>query len=175
MCVESDWRGPPLQPQNWVQVPANLLVGLVTFGTQVHVQECEFAKCPKSYCFRGSKDVTSQSGSTDSLVGEQYSLLGHNDRDTLPSAMVPSPGLEALDKTSPVLDTKDDGQDLFEEGELAVEPKTSKTTLWPKEVMQQQVGAPSSFDISILDKEFDAIFCQNTFEFSFRDYKYYPF
>jgi protein transport protein SEC23 len=39
-------------------VPANSLVGLITYGTQVHVHELGFAECPKSYVFRGSKDVT---------------------------------------------------------------------------------------------------------------------
>lgn len=39
-------------------VPANSLVGLITYGTQVHVHELGFGECPKSYVFRGSKDVT---------------------------------------------------------------------------------------------------------------------
>lgn len=39
-------------------LPANSLVGLITYGTQVHVHELGFAECPKSYVFRGSKDVT---------------------------------------------------------------------------------------------------------------------
>eukprot|EP00850_Spirogloea_muscicola_P001226 SM000004S15096 [mRNA] locus=s4:1232983:1238730:+ [translate_table: standard] len=34
--------------------------GLITFGTQVQVHELGFTECPKSYVFRGSKDVTKQ-------------------------------------------------------------------------------------------------------------------
>ncbi|KAL3678997.1 hypothetical protein R1sor_021953 [Riccia sorocarpa] len=41
-------------------VPANSLVGLITYGTQVHVHELGFSECPKSYVFRGSKDVTKE-------------------------------------------------------------------------------------------------------------------
>jgi len=39
-------------------IPENSLVGLITFGTTVQVFELAFADCPKSYVFRGSKDVT---------------------------------------------------------------------------------------------------------------------
>ena len=35
-------------------------VGLVTFGTHVHVHELGFTDCPKAYVFRGSKDYTPQ-------------------------------------------------------------------------------------------------------------------
>jgi protein transport protein SEC23 len=41
-------------------IPENSLVGLVTFGAQVHVHELGFPECPKSYLFRGSKDVTKE-------------------------------------------------------------------------------------------------------------------
>lgn len=33
-------------------------VGLVTFGTHVHVHELGFSDCPKAYVFRGSKDYS---------------------------------------------------------------------------------------------------------------------
>jgi len=36
-------------------LPEKSLVGLITFGTHVHVHELGFADCPKSYVFRGSK------------------------------------------------------------------------------------------------------------------------
>uniref|UniRef100_A0A7N0UJL5 Protein transport protein SEC23 n=1 Tax=Kalanchoe fedtschenkoi TaxID=63787 RepID=A0A7N0UJL5_KALFE len=39
-------------------LPDNSLVGLITFGTYVHVHELGFGQIPKSYVFRGSKDVT---------------------------------------------------------------------------------------------------------------------
>lgn len=39
-------------------LPSHALVGLITFGTLVHVYELGFSEVPKSYVFRGSKDVT---------------------------------------------------------------------------------------------------------------------
>jgi protein transport protein SEC23 len=33
-------------------------VGLVTFGTHVHVHELGFAECPKAFVFRGTKDYS---------------------------------------------------------------------------------------------------------------------
>ena len=41
-------------------LPENALVGLITYGTHVHVHELGFDDCPKSYVFRGSKTFTSQ-------------------------------------------------------------------------------------------------------------------
>ncbi|KAL6063063.1 GTPase-activating protein S23, variant 2 [Balamuthia mandrillaris] len=41
-------------------IPENSLVGLITFGTTVQVFELAFADCPKSWVFRGSKDVTAK-------------------------------------------------------------------------------------------------------------------
>lgn len=39
-------------------LPENALVGLITFGTHVHVHELGFADCAKSYVFRGSGTYT---------------------------------------------------------------------------------------------------------------------
>eukprot|EP01112_Ceratiomyxa_fruticulosa_P020007 TRINITY_DN668_c0_g5_i1.p1 TRINITY_DN668_c0_g5~~TRINITY_DN668_c0_g5_i1.p1 ORF type:complete len:758 (-),score=112.40 TRINITY_DN668_c0_g5_i1:65-2338(-) len=39
-------------------LPENAIVGLITFGTTVQVYELSFIECPKSYVFRGNKDVT---------------------------------------------------------------------------------------------------------------------
>uniref|UniRef100_A0A5B7AE00 Protein transport protein SEC23 n=1 Tax=Davidia involucrata TaxID=16924 RepID=A0A5B7AE00_DAVIN len=39
-------------------VPENSLVGLITFGTYVHVHELGFGQIPKVYVFKGSKEVT---------------------------------------------------------------------------------------------------------------------
>mgnify|MGYP001161467638 CR=1 FL=1 len=39
-------------------MPENALVGLITFGTNVHLHELGFTECPKSYVFRGTKEVT---------------------------------------------------------------------------------------------------------------------
>ena len=48
-------------------LPEEALVGLVTFGTMVHVHEIGFQECPKSYVFKGSKDIP---------VAEVKELLG---------------------------------------------------------------------------------------------------
>ncbi|KAJ1427865.1 Zinc finger, Sec23/Sec24-type [Sesbania bispinosa] len=39
-------------------LPENSLVGLITFGTFVHVHELGFGLVPKTYVFKGSKDVS---------------------------------------------------------------------------------------------------------------------
>ncbi|KAI5062996.1 hypothetical protein GOP47_0021543 [Adiantum capillus-veneris] len=41
-------------------LPAHALVGLITFGTLIHVHELGFSEVSKSYVFRGSKDVTKE-------------------------------------------------------------------------------------------------------------------
>jgi len=51
-------------------VPDYCHVGLVTFGTHVHVHELGFADCSKCYVFRGSKEYTS------AQVVEQLGLRG---------------------------------------------------------------------------------------------------
>ncbi|TYZ59310.1 hypothetical protein PybrP1_001189 [[Pythium] brassicae (nom. inval.)] len=42
------------------QLPPDALIGLVTFGTMVHVHELGFPEVPKSHVFRGNKDFTTQ-------------------------------------------------------------------------------------------------------------------
>lgn len=42
--------------QALTMVPEYAQVGLVTFGTHVHVHELGFSECPKAYVFRGTKD-----------------------------------------------------------------------------------------------------------------------
>lgn len=39
-------------------VPENCLIGLITFGTYVHVHELGFGQIPKVHVFKGTKDVT---------------------------------------------------------------------------------------------------------------------
>ncbi len=39
-------------------IPENTLVGLVTYGAMVQIHELAFTGCPKSYVFRGNKEVT---------------------------------------------------------------------------------------------------------------------
>ncbi|XP_038681635.1 protein transport protein SEC23-like isoform X2 [Tripterygium wilfordii] len=41
-------------------LPDNSLVGLITFGTFVHVHELGFSQIPKSYVFKATKDVVSK-------------------------------------------------------------------------------------------------------------------
>ena len=41
-------------------LPEESRVGLVTYGTHVHVHELGFTDCPKSYVFRGNKEFTQQ-------------------------------------------------------------------------------------------------------------------
>ena len=41
-------------------LPEDSLVGLITFGTHVHVHELGFTDCPKSFVFRGEKDYPPQ-------------------------------------------------------------------------------------------------------------------
>ena len=54
--------------------PRERLVGLVTFGTHVHVHELGFADCPKSYVFRGSKEFTSQQIQDQLFAGNRHRL-----------------------------------------------------------------------------------------------------
>ena len=39
-------------------LPEDALVGLITYGTHVHVHELGFAECQKTYVFRGGKEFT---------------------------------------------------------------------------------------------------------------------
>jgi protein transport protein SEC23 len=41
-------------------IPENSLVGLITFGAMVQLHELAFVGCPKSYVFRGNKEVTAK-------------------------------------------------------------------------------------------------------------------
>lgn len=41
-------------------LPDNSLIGLVTFGTLVHVHELGFGQIPKAYVFKGSKDISKE-------------------------------------------------------------------------------------------------------------------
>ncbi|KAJ2006702.1 GTPase-activating protein S23 [Coemansia thaxteri] len=41
-------------------LPANALVGLITFGTMVQLHELGYQDCPKSYVFRGAKDYNAK-------------------------------------------------------------------------------------------------------------------
>lgn len=41
-------------------LPENAMMGLITFGSTVQVYELAFGECPKSYVFRGNKEVTAK-------------------------------------------------------------------------------------------------------------------
>ena len=46
--------------QSLLLLPPNSLVGLVTFGRNVHIHELSFDECAKSYVLRGDKELTAQ-------------------------------------------------------------------------------------------------------------------
>ncbi|KAK7286719.1 hypothetical protein RJT34_21921 [Clitoria ternatea] len=58
-------------------LPENSLVGLITFGSLVHVHELGFSVVPKTYVFKGSKDV-----SKDQLL-EQMSFFANKPRPAI--------------------------------------------------------------------------------------------
>jgi hypothetical protein len=47
-------------PQAISQLPEYVHVGLITFGTHVHVYEIGFTELSKCYVFRGAKEYTAQ-------------------------------------------------------------------------------------------------------------------
>lgn len=55
--------------QSLMLLPENAKVGLVTFGQNVHIHELSFDDCPKSYVFRGSRELKS---------GDIATFLGFN-------------------------------------------------------------------------------------------------
>lgn len=56
--------------QALTMIPDYAQIGLVSFGTHVHVHELGFQECPKAYVFRGSKEYT------PAAVQEQLGLMG---------------------------------------------------------------------------------------------------
>lgn len=65
-------------------IPEYAHVGLITYGTHVHVHELGFAECSKCYVFRGSKEYTSQQ------VVEQLGLRSAATRPGGPQATAPT-------------------------------------------------------------------------------------
>jgi len=45
--------------QSLLLLPQNAQVGLITFGRNVHIHELSFEECPKSFVFRGDKELSS--------------------------------------------------------------------------------------------------------------------
>ena len=66
-------------------LPEDSWVGLITFGTLVHVHELGFADCPKSFVFRGEKEYTTQK--VQELLGVSPLRLGHAANHINPQAM----------------------------------------------------------------------------------------
>lgn len=56
--------------QALTMIPEYAQVGLVTYGTHVHVHELGFPECPKTYVFKGNKDYTA------GAIQEQLALVG---------------------------------------------------------------------------------------------------
>lgn len=52
-------------------MPENCLIGLITFGTYVHVHEVGYGQIPKVYVFKGSKEITKEN------VLENLGFLGN--------------------------------------------------------------------------------------------------
>ncbi|XP_073013289.1 protein transport protein SEC23 E-like [Typha latifolia] len=68
-------------------LPDHALVGLVTFGTQVHLYELGFSDLSKIYVFRGTKEI-----SKDQIL-DQLGLSGKGMRPAVPAGVVQSNGL----------------------------------------------------------------------------------
>ena len=41
-------------------IPPDALIGLITYGKMAYVHELGFSECPKSYVFRGDKELTAR-------------------------------------------------------------------------------------------------------------------
>ena len=39
-------------------IPPDAYIGLITYGKMVYLHELSFADCPRSFCFRGDKELT---------------------------------------------------------------------------------------------------------------------
>lgn len=60
--------------QSLMLLPENSMVGLITFGKNVHVHELSFDECPKSFVFRGDKELTTEQVAT--LLGFKPAAKG---------------------------------------------------------------------------------------------------
>eukprot|EP01111_Echinosteliopsis_oligospora_P012394 TRINITY_DN4230_c0_g1_i1.p1 TRINITY_DN4230_c0_g1~~TRINITY_DN4230_c0_g1_i1.p1 ORF type:complete len:767 (+),score=244.33 TRINITY_DN4230_c0_g1_i1:143-2443(+) len=65
-------------------LPEKAQVGLITYGAMVQIHELGFSECPKSYVFRGNKEVTSQQ--IQSLLGLSSSSSRGNNQAPLSSS-----------------------------------------------------------------------------------------
>ncbi len=66
-------------------IPENNNVGLITFGTHVHVHELGYAECSKAFVFRGSKEYNSSQvhGPQGGLPGGFVGWLGGSARQAI--------------------------------------------------------------------------------------------
>ena len=80
--------------QSLLLLPEQSLVGLITFGRNVHIHELSFEECPKSYVFRGDKELTGQQ--VASYLGLRAPLQaqgkdGKGAQQTMQSSTAPPP------------------------------------------------------------------------------------
>lgn len=64
--------------QSLMLLPENSLVGLITFGKNVHVHELAFEDCPKNYVFSGTKEL--KSSQIASLLGVRPTAPAQTDQ-----------------------------------------------------------------------------------------------
>ncbi|KAF7042834.1 hypothetical protein CFC21_052323 [Triticum aestivum] len=78
-------------------LPEHALVGLVTFGTQVHLHELGFSELSKIYVFRGSKEISKEQ------ILDQLGLSGGG-RPGFPK-MTQQPGVQQVNGMHPLVTT----------------------------------------------------------------------
>ena len=141
-CLDEDELGPlsdALQ-QALDLLPPQALVGLVTFGTMVHVHELAFTECPKAYVFKGTKHYDSATVAGMLGLGAQGGGAGAVPGAPLP----PAPGAERF--LMPVEDCSFALASIL--SDLAKDP-------WPRPADQRSVrctGAALSIAESLLEK-----------------------
>ena len=82
MCLEAEELSALKEAliQNLMLLPEDSLIGLITYGKNVHVHELAFEECPKSHIIRGSKEITSFS-QIASLLGLKSNNNDTNDKN----------------------------------------------------------------------------------------------
>jgi len=66
--------------QSLMLLPETSMVGLVTFGANVHIHELAFDECPKSYVFRGGKEF--EPGTVAKLLGLRLPMVQQTQQQT---------------------------------------------------------------------------------------------
>lgn len=73
--------------QSLMLLPENSLVGLITYGRNVHIHELSFDECPKSFVFRGNKAVTAEQ--ITSLLGLRSAMPGVQQKNQASRFLMP--------------------------------------------------------------------------------------